>query len=211
MGHRLSDGPRPASPRAVSSWAGTAIADGSLKESVAAYLAAARRWAGAVDLVGGAAGPRTLERLVEDSLAALPWVPEQGRLLDVGSGNGIPAVPLLLARPGLSGVLLEPRERRWAFLRELDRELLCRADVRRERLAEHGGKGYDLITVRGLALDLWWRDACARLAPGGTMLWWTSREKGEQAGKAGGQGAVVRCRRLGGGGGMLVVLRPCST
>jgi 16S rRNA G527 N7-methylase RsmG len=211
MGHRSSDGPRPAAPRGGRRRVETTNHESSLRESLAAYLAVARRWGGVVDLFGGGDRPRTLERLVEDSLAALPWVPEEGRLLDVGSGNGIPAVPLLLARRGLRGVLLEPRERRWAFLRELDRELGCGADVRRERLAAHAGEGYDLITVRGLAMDLWWRDASARLANGGTMLWWTSREKGEWAGSARGEGAVVRCRRLGGGGGLLVVLRPRST
>jgi len=68
----------------------------------------------------------------------------------VGSGNGFPAVPLLLARSRLRGVLLEPRERRWAFLREVVRELGLATEVVRERVAEHARAGYSAVTVRGV-------------------------------------------------------------
>lgn len=173
----------------------------ALSQRLSAYLNAARVWAGAVDLVGDGGGEKTLESLVADSLAALPWIPEQGRLLDVGSGNGIPAIPLLLARPGLRGVLLEPRERRWAFLRETVRELGCAAEVRRERLVVHAGHGYDIVTVRGLSMEEWWVDACARLASGGRAVWWTSRERAERVANGAECVGVVRCRGLSAGGG----------
>ena len=49
---------------------------------------------------------------------------EPGELLDVGSGNGSPGLVLALLRPRLDVTLLEPRQRRWAFLREAARAAL---------------------------------------------------------------------------------------
>jgi 16S rRNA G527 N7-methylase RsmG len=207
MPRRPNDGPKPAE-----GWrAARPSIDVDVSQRLGAYLDAAHTWAEAVDLVGGGVGEKTLEGLVADSLAALPWIPQQGRLLDVGSGNGVPAIPLLLARPALRGVLLEPRERRWAFLREMVRELGCMAEVRRERLAAHAGHGYDIVTVRGLSIEAWWVDACARLGPKGRVVWWTSRERAENAAKSAESVGVIRCRRLSAGGGVAVLLRPRST
>ena len=78
-----------------------------------------------------------------------------GRLIDVGSGNGSPGLVLALVRPELSVVLLEPRQRRWAFLREA-----CRAagrsdvDVLRERHDQYAGPAATTVTLRGLDLPL---------------------------------------------------------
>jgi hypothetical protein len=48
-------------------------------------------------------------------------LPDPGRLIDVGSGNGSPGLVLALLRDDLEAILLEPRARRWAFLREATR------------------------------------------------------------------------------------------
>jgi 16S rRNA G527 N7-methylase RsmG len=110
-------------------------------------------------------------------LAGEPFLPATGALVDVGSGNGFPAVPLLLARPALSGVLLEPRERRWAFLREVGRELGLSAAVLRENIREHVGS-YAALTVRGVDRGVWWPQVGRLLAAGGVALWWHTGEPG---------------------------------
>ena len=145
-----------------------------LVEPLTRYLLLLARWEGAVDLLGRV-DPLTLVREhVLESLAGLAVVPSSGSLLDVGSGNGFPAVPLLLGQPTLDGVLLEPRERRWAFLREVARELSLAVDVRRERLEEHRGGEYAALTVRAVKAGAWRLRAGSLVRAGGVLLCWAT-------------------------------------
>ena len=201
------------SSRAPADW--TALLEpaglsGDLAGKIAGFLTLLFRWGGAVDLVG-ALDPTTLVGDVADSLAALAWLDPAGSMLDVGSGNGFPAIPLLLARPMLHGVLLEPRERRWAFLKEAVRELDLCADVRRERLAEHAAAGYTAMSVRGVAIDHWEPYAARVVREGGTVLWWTSADRAARlAGKAT-PGHVIHCPLPTPAHGSLAVWRQRST
>jgi len=106
--------------------------------------------------------------LVAPVLPALA-VPAPGRLIDVGSGNGSPGLVLALLRNDLRAILLEPRTRRWAFLREAARAS-GREDVEvlRQRHDAYEGPAAPSVTVRGLALPL---PAFAGLVePGGRLL-----------------------------------------
>jgi len=69
------------------------------------------------------------ERFIDPSLALCEWLPQQGVLLDVGSGMGIPGVPILLNRRGLRGILVERRKKRAEFLRHIVRTLGLNAEV----------------------------------------------------------------------------------
>ncbi len=61
---------------------------------------------------------RARAMLVDDALRAVPLVEgREGPVVDVGSGNGSPGIPLALALPRLEVVLLEAEERRCEFLR----------------------------------------------------------------------------------------------
>lgn len=65
------------------------------------------------------ASPTALAAHVEDARAALPLIDgAEGPLIDVGSGAGFPGIPILIARPDLTGVLLESRATRCGHLRE---------------------------------------------------------------------------------------------
>jgi 16S rRNA (guanine(527)-N(7))-methyltransferase RsmG len=125
-----------------------------------------------MNLTGSAENEGALVELVMESLAAAPWLAGRPRVLDVGSGNGIPIVPLLVCVPDLEATLLEPRERRWAFLREVVRSLDLRGEVRRERLDRHRERGYDAVTVRGVPGRLWRREMERVLGKHGVVLWW---------------------------------------
>jgi 16S rRNA (guanine527-N7)-methyltransferase len=69
---------------------------------------------------------RELERIVPlhllDSLAVLPWVGD-GDLLDVGSGGGLPGIPLALAKPKLQVTLLDSNSKKSAFQQQAAIEL----------------------------------------------------------------------------------------
>lgn len=144
--------------------------------------ALAQRYAGLLAGPGvsrGLIGPREAGRLWErhllNSAVLGELVPEGCRVLDVGSGAGLPGIPLALARPDLAVVLLEPMSRRVAWLQEVVAELGLAVSVYRGRAedprvrAELGGN--DVVTARAVAplgrLAGW----CLPLvAPGGRLL-----------------------------------------
>ena len=95
-----------------------------------------------------------VEVLVAPVLPALPRL-APGGLIDVGSGNGSPGLVIALLEPGRPVTLLEPRARRWAFLREACRTA-GREDVRvlRQRHDAYTGPAAANVTVRALRLPL---------------------------------------------------------
>jgi 16S rRNA (guanine527-N7)-methyltransferase len=133
-----------------------------------AYLERLDAWADRTNLTGARTPEARVDLLVRD-VAPLAVLLEPGGLLDVGSGNGSPGLVLAALRPELPATLLEPRQRRWAFLREAARAME-RADVEilRQRHDQHPGPPRANVVVRALALPL---DELARLvAPGGQLL-----------------------------------------
>jgi 16S rRNA (guanine527-N7)-methyltransferase len=132
------------------------------------YLRLLEAWGGRANLTGARTPEERLQILIEPTLLLLPLL-RPGSLLDVGSGNGAPGLLLALLEPGRPVTLLEPRSRRWAFLREAARAAgRADVDVRRERHEEYHGAPADNVTVRALRLS---RHALERLiAPGGQAL-----------------------------------------
>lgn len=107
--------------------------------------------------------------LVGDVLGASS-LPSPGRLIDVGSGNGSPGLVFALLRDDLEVVLLEPRAKRWAFLREAARAA-CPArppSVLRARHDAYAGPPAQTVTLRALALPL--RELSNLVEPGGRVL-----------------------------------------
>jgi 16S rRNA (guanine527-N7)-methyltransferase len=106
----------------------------------------------------GLIGPREVPRLWERHLlncAVLSEViDEDVSVCDVGSGAGLPGIPLALARPDLEITLLEPLLRRTTFLEEVVRLLgLTNVAVVRGRAEEMVGKlpPVDVVTARAVA------------------------------------------------------------
>ena len=74
-------------------------------------------------LIGPREVPRLWERHVLNSAAVAEAIPRGARVVDVGSGAGLPGIPLGLARPDLTLTLVEPMARRVEFLDEVVTEL----------------------------------------------------------------------------------------
>lgn len=101
--------------------------------------------------------PDIIDKHFLDSLTLVPLLdrllPEGGTMLDVGSGAGFPGLAVKIARPPLAITLLEPRERRVAFLRHIIRTLqLDRIRVEPSRIEEGRlTSDYRIITGRAVA------------------------------------------------------------
>jgi len=104
----------------------------------------------------GLMGPREKDRLwdrhILNSAALVDLIPEGSTVVDVGSGAGLPGIPLAILRPDLDITLLEPLLRRFTFLGETVEELglAGRVTVQRGR-AEDCDDTYDVVTCRAVA------------------------------------------------------------
>ena len=120
------------------------------------YLDELMDWNRHINLTGLRHRERVVVELFLDSLMAVPYLPEKGRLLDVGSGAGIPGVPIKICRPGLGVDLLEPYSKKVNFLKHVIRLLkLDGVEVIRGRVEKDPSRldpeGYDVIASRALA------------------------------------------------------------
>ena len=105
----------------------------------------------------GLIGPRETDRLwsrhLVNSAVAATAFPETGLVVDVGSGAGLPGIPLAIVRPGLRVRLVEPLLRRADFLQEVvDALALTTVEVVRARAEDlHGGWTAGTVTARAVA------------------------------------------------------------
>ena len=124
-------------------------------------------------LIGPREVPRLWSRHLLNCAAVAPLLPVDGTVVDVGSGAGLPGVVLAAMRPDLRMVLIEPMERRTAWLSELVAELqLASIEVVRARAEDvHDRYVAAAVTARAVAplrkLVPW---TMPFLAPGGVLL-----------------------------------------
>jgi 16S rRNA (guanine527-N7)-methyltransferase len=143
----------------------------------------------------GLLGPREVDRIWDRHLlncGAVAELMEPGdRVVDIGSGAGLPGLPLLIAEPTLRVVLVESLLRRSEFLRRAVAELELEVEVirgRAEDLSVRGSIGRcDFVVSRAVgALDQLTRWSLPLLRPGGRMV----AMKGERA-----PDEIRECRR----------------
>ncbi len=103
--------------------------DAETREACEAYVREVLRFSTALNLTSIRDAADFHRRFVMPSLALSHWMPARGRLLDIGSGMGIPGIPLLIACAGLHGILVERRKKRAEFLRHIVRLLALDAEV----------------------------------------------------------------------------------
>ncbi len=115
------------------------------------YLALLARWNRTYNLTAVRDPREMVTRHLLDSLAMQPFV-EDGNLADLGTGPGLPGIPLAMARPQLQVTLVESNGKKARFLREAVRTLgLSNARVAESRAeALDEAVAYDALTARAL-------------------------------------------------------------
>jgi 16S rRNA (guanine527-N7)-methyltransferase len=101
-------------------------------------------------LIGPKEGDRIWERHIANSIPVTTLIPRGVRVVDIGSGAGLPGIVIALARPDLKMTLVEPLQRRVDFLTEVVTELNLPIEVIRGR-AEVVKKQFEVVTARAVA------------------------------------------------------------
>jgi 16S rRNA (guanine527-N7)-methyltransferase len=146
---------------------------GELASPLLAYLDLLARWNRAYNLTSVRDPREMVPRHLLDSLAMEPFLDGIASLADLGTGPGLPGIPLAIARPGLRVTLVEANGKKARFLREAVRTLgLANAEVAQSRIEALERPGaFDAITARALAtLPQILEFGGHLLAPGGRLL-----------------------------------------
>jgi len=128
-------------------------------ERLTTFLDLLFRWNRKINLTALTGVDEAIDRLLLEPLAAARHLPDTpGRLIDLGSGGGSPAIPLALSQPEYELTMVESKARKAAFLREATRVLgLSRATVETTRfqalLSGSHWRGYTVFSVRAVRIE----------------------------------------------------------
>lgn len=142
--------------------------------SLARYLAELDLGRRRTNLTGPLSGEDLVSHALESALG-IRLITHGARVLDIGSGAGLPGIPLAVAGPSLTMTLLEPRSLRAAFLRHAVQTVPVKnAEVVEERIEKLSGRKYDVATTRALGNIPRLIRGAEFLASGGALLSWTT-------------------------------------
>lgn len=141
------------------------------------YLEELLRWNHKVNLTAITDPVEATEKHLLDSLLLLPYLGEANRVLDMGSGAGLPGIPLQIARPDLEVISVDSVGKKINFQRHVKRQLGLKnfqpVQARLEKLSESLATdlSFDLITARAFSsLREIVQLSSSWLAPGGRVL-----------------------------------------
>lgn len=151
--------------------------DEKLTAPLLAYLDELERWNAAYNLTAVRDRGEMVTRHILDSLTVLPYAspltPHPSRLLDVGSGAGLPGIPLALANPQLQVTLLDSNGKKARFMRQAKRVLkLTNVEIVQSRVENYQpAQTFDRVISRAFSSLSDFFSACARLVSlEGTLL-----------------------------------------
>ncbi|MFZ0469463.1 MAG: 16S rRNA (guanine(527)-N(7))-methyltransferase RsmG, partial [Thiogranum sp.] len=139
---------------------------------LADYVGLLAKWSKVYNLTAVRQPQQMVTRHVLDSLAVVPFLID-GSLLDVGTGAGLPGVPIAIARPDLAVTLLDANAKKLRFVRQAVAELgLANVEVVQARMQEYQpGRAFDMVISRAVSsLEELYRQSRHLLAPRGRML-----------------------------------------
>lgn len=143
----------------------------------ALFLEGLWSWKRRVNITGISGKREMIIKLLLDPLAALPHLSSRGTLLDIGSGAGIPGLPIKIARPELEVHLIESKAKKVSFLKDMIRRLGLKGIKAYRGRAEQRTdlptllRFYDIVTARALAhLEKTCSICSPYLGPGGLLV-----------------------------------------
>lgn len=178
--------------------------DAGAREKLERYADRLLAWNRKVNLTAVTDPAELAEKHLVDSLALLPEVRGAATLLDLGSGAGLPGIPLAIALPSLSVTCCDSVAKKVAFVKAVSAELDVRVRGVAARAAgepeREGLPRAEVVASRAFAEPAAWLPLAVRyLAPGGRVLATLGREADEEglrrAGAAAGL-ALVAVRRF---------------
>ena len=144
---------------------------GPAQQRLLDYLALLQKWNKVYNLTAVREAPRMVSQHLLDCLAVAPHV-GAAAILDVGSGAGLPGIPLALVLPDSRVTLLEANQKKAAFLKQAQIELkLGNVEVVCERVeAWRPGQRYEIVVSRAFSdLAEFVKLAGRHVAPGGRL------------------------------------------
>lgn len=123
------------------------------QQQLEAYVALLAKWNHTYNLTAVREEERMVSYHLLDSLSLMPHLNGGSRLLDVGSGGGMPGIPAAIARPDLTVVLLDSNHKKTTFLRQAVIELkLSNVEVITGRVEQYQPEAlFDRITSRAFS------------------------------------------------------------
>jgi len=146
---------------------------GEASWTLARYLELIAKWNRVHNLTAVREPEQMVVLHVLDSLSVLPHLPPAGTLVDVGSGPGLPGIPLAIARPALAVTLLDSSHKKCAFLRQAKTELgLANVEIVCDRVESwNPAMRFDMVVSRAFSeLSDFVAQAQHLVAPGGRMI-----------------------------------------
>lgn len=150
-------------------------ADIAARARLSQYIALLDKWNRTHNLTAIRDPAQMVTHHLLDSLAVLAHLPKQARLrvLDIGSGGGLPGIPLAIARPDWRIVLLDSNQKKAAFLRQAAIELnLANVEVCAVRVQDYMAYLlFDVVIARAFSDLATFATVARRLvAPGGRLV-----------------------------------------
>lgn len=125
------------------------LPDGA-QDQLLAYLELLVKWNHSYNLTAVRDPAEMVPRHLLDSLAVLPWLHGE-TLADIGSGAGLPGIPLAIARPDIAVTLVESNGKKARFLREAVRSLPLPNVIIEQARVQDLSSEFDCVTARAFA------------------------------------------------------------